>query len=76
MTKENKKRTMGSGDKRIDFGHSAHKSVGGRGVNDKTLQQSWFELHVACQELMVGIYVDFQRKKNALKMLFRKGGKE
>lgn len=74
MTQENKKRTMGSGDKRIDV--ATLRSVGGRGVNDKTLQQSWFELHVACQELMVGIYVDFQRKKNALKMLFRKGGKE
>ena len=45
-------------------------------MNDKTLQQSWFELHVACQELMVGIYVDFQRKKNALKRLLKKGGKE
>jgi len=41
-------------------------------MNDKTLQQSWFELHVACQELMVEIYVDFQRKKNVLKRFFRK----
>lgn len=41
-------------------------------MNNKTLQQSWFELHVACQELMVGIYVDFQRKKNALKRLLKK----
>lgn len=45
-------------------------------MSKKTLHQSVFELQVACQELMIGIYVDFQRKKNALKMLFRKGGSE
>lgn len=42
----------------------------------QTLYQSWFELHVACQELVLAIYVDVRRKLNTIKRLVKIGGEK
>lgn len=43
-------------------------------MREKTMQQAFNDLQVACETLIVSTYVDIRRKLNALKKAFKIGG--
>lgn len=45
-------------------------------MNDKTIQQSLRDFHVAVETLNVSVYIDIRRKLNALKSALQKGYKK